>query len=320
MSDESAITGDGLATLVDDAEDCLADVDDCLEGVESVDDLGDDDLDDLFGSVDRLVDLVDELEDALDAIDLTELPDVVDGTELLEAIELGEISDTLGDGDAGDVVELRPLIRAIDLTEAWNAADVHELWDAKGDLEETTEELTDDDGGEDEGVVSEAVDTATDVAGSVTDDDPLVGDEDDELLEGDVGDVVEDEFGAQFDLADGDSFGLDAEDTQAYQEMIQVQALEGVEELREAVLYAHETFRKLYEFNREKMRRQDTSTHSRNPTAVSTMPTERADLGSTARSTTVPRRVKGSTAPGFDRIYGRRFERELEKRRGETDG
>lgn len=311
MSDESTTMGGDLSALVDDAEDCLADVDDCLEGVESVDELGDDDREELFASVDRLVDLVDELEDALDAIDLTELLDSVDGTAVLEAIDVGEIPDALGDGDAGDVVELRPLIRAIDLAEAWNAADVHELWDAKGDLEATAEELTDEDDG---GMVAEAIDTATDVGESVT------GDEDDELLEGDVGDVLEDEFGEQFDLADGESFGFGAEDTQAYQEMIQVQAIEGVEELREAVLYAHEKFRKLYEFNREKMRRQDTSTHSRNPTAVSTMPTERADLGSTARSTTVPRQVKGSTAPGFDRIYGRRFERELEKRRGETDG
>lgn len=311
MSDESTTMGGDLSALVDDAEDCLADVDDCLEGVESVDELGDDDREELFASVDRLVDLVDELEDALDAIDLTELLDSVDGTAVLEVIDVGEIPDALGDGDAGDVVELRPLIRAIDLAEAWNAADVHELWDAKGDLEETAEELTDEDDG---GMVAEAVDTATDVGESVT------RDEDDELLEGDVGDVVEDEFGEQFDLADGDSFDLDAEDMQTYQEMIQVQALEGLEELREAVLYTHEKFGRLYEFNREKMRRQDTSTHSRNPTAVSTMPTDRADLGSTARSTTVPRQVKGSTAPGFDRIYGRRFERELEKRRGETDG
>ena len=312
-----------IATLIDDAEACLEDVEACLEGVETTDDLGDDELTELVGFVDQLVELVDDLEDALDAIDLTELPDAVDGEAVLEAIEVGEIPDALGEGDGSDVVNLRPLIRAVDLTEAWNAADVHELWDVKEDLEETTEELSSGADDEEDGVVSEAVDTATDAAESVTDDEEIVGDEDDELLEGDVTDTVEDELGEQLgspDLADGDSFGLSAEETQAYQELIQLQALEGLEELREAVLYTHEKFRRVYEFNREKMRRQDTSTHSRNPTAVSTMPADRADLGSTARSTTVPRRVQGSTAPGFDRIYGRRFQRELEKRRGEPNG
>lgn len=309
---------DELATLVEDAEDRLTSLDERLEGVDAVGDLGDDELESLLTTADRLVDLVDELEDALDAIDLAELPEAVDGSELLEAVDAGAVPDALGDGEADDVVDVRALVRAIDLTQAWSAADIHELWDAKTDLEATTDELADDEGGD--GAVSETVDAATDAAADVTEGEEIVGDEDDELIDGDVGDAVEAELGEQFTLAGGDSFGLGAEDTRAYQEWIQAQALEGLEEFREAFLYTHERFQTLYEFNREKLRRQDTSTHSRNPTAVSTMPVDRADLGSTARATTVPRNVRGSTAPGFDRIYGRRFERELEKRRGGTDG
>lgn len=302
--------GDRLEALADDAEESLTNVRERVADVDDIDalaaDLEGDDLDDLRGDVDVLIELVDEVEDLLDSIDLTELPGAVDASELLEAIEVGEIPDALSDGDADDVVELRGLLKAIDLAELWDAADVRELWQAKRDVDEATDELTE--GSEDRSVVSKAAD-------AVTDDD---GD-DDELIEGDL---VDDDAGS-FDVGDGDSFGLDAEDTQAYQTMIQKQAMDGLEEFREALLYTHEKFQTLYEHNRETMRRQDTSPNSRNPTAVSTMTTDRADLGSTARSSTVPKQVRHSSAPGHDRIYGRRFERELEKRRdqrGEDDG
>ncbi|WIV67588.1 hypothetical protein [Natrialbaceae archaeon AArc-T1-2] len=313
MSDEPA----GLESILEDANARLSAVDDYLENVESLDSIADelesDELEDLRDTVDVLVSLVDELEDALEAIDLAELPEAVDGDELLAAIDAGEIPDALGEGDASDVIEIRQVIQAIDLVETWNAANVSELWDAKDDLEETTDELVDET--DDDSMLGEAAET-------VADDDSLVGDEDEELIEGDVTDAATDEFGS-FDLG-GDSIGMDAAETEAYQTMIQTKAMTGIEEFREALLYTHETFQKLYEYNRERTRRKDTSTNSRNPTAVSTMATGRADVGSTARSSTVPREVKGSTAPGFDRIYGRRFERELEKRRGgdggESDG
>jgi len=63
------------------------------------------------------------------------------------------------------------------------------------------------------------------------------------------------------------------------------------------------------------MRRQDTSTNSRNPTAASTISTDRLDLGSGTRYSTVPQEVKLSTAPTRKRIYGRRFELERERQR-----
>ncbi len=78
------------------------------------------------------------------------------------------------------------------------------------------------------------------------------------------------------------------EDPEAYQFAIQQGAMEGIDAFREALLETHATFERLYEFNREKMRRRDTSANSRNPTAASTMPTERAAVGSGVKHATVP--------------------------------
>lgn len=109
------------------------------------------------------------------------------------------------------------------------------------------------------------------------------------------------------------------DDPEAYQVAIQQGAMEGIDAFRSALLETHAKFDRLYEFNREKMRRQDTSTNSRNPTAVSTLPTERAAVGSGVKHSTVPQEVRYSTAPTRKRIYGRRFEQERKKRRDDND-
>lgn len=290
---------DQLATLLDDAEESLTELEEVLEGTVGLDDLAEDELDAVLENVTLMADLADEVEDVLDAVDLTDLPRAIDASELLEAIEVGEVPDTLAEGDSEDVVELRQLIRAINLQELWDAANVRELWQAKRDLEETIEE-----GEADDSLAGKAVSAVTD------DDDENDGlvDADGEMLEGDVGMDV------------GDGFGIDAEDTEPYQTMIQHQAMEGIDEFREALILTHGKFQKLYDFNREKMRRQDTTPNSRNPTAASTVPVERNDVGHAGRHSTVPKQVRHSSAPGFDRVYGPRFERELEKRRGATGG
>ncbi|WP_255167828.1 hypothetical protein [Natrononativus amylolyticus] len=291
---------DQLATLLDDAENSLTDLEETLEGVDTLDDLADDELEAVLDNVTLLADLADEVEDVLDAIDLTDLPEVIDVSALLEAIEVGEIPDALADGDADDVVRLRNLIRAINLQELWDAANVRELWEAKRDLEDTVDE-----GEEADSLVGEAVDSVTD-----DDEDDELIDTDGEMLEGDV----------EMGVGGEDGFGLDSEETEPYETMIQHQAMEGIDEFRDALILTHGKFEKLYEFNREKMRRQDTSTNSRNPTAASTVPVERNDLGHAGRHSTVPKQVRHSSAPGFDRVYGPRFERELEKRRSESGG
>ncbi|WP_440764509.1 hypothetical protein [Natronorubrum sp. DTA7] len=295
MSDET----DGFDSLLDEAEDALGNADELLGGVENIDELDDSALESVVGDVETLVTVVRETEELLEAIDLTDLPDAVDGGELLEAIEVGEIHEILADEDQGasDLVNFTQLFRAIDLLNAWDATDLSDLWQEKRELQDAVDELGD---GEDAGMVEDAISDVTD------------GDDDGDLIGGDEEDVIEMDAGdAKEALGDIDV----AEDPEAYQVAIQEQAMKGIDAFRSALLETHEKFEELYEMNREKMRRQDTSTNSRNPTAASTIQTDRRDLGGGARYSTVPQEVKLSTAPTRKRIYGRRFEIEREKQR-----
>ncbi|QSW99305.1 hypothetical protein [Haloterrigena alkaliphila] len=303
MSDETT-DDESFDALLDDAEDCLANLDECLGGVENVDDLDDSTLESVLGDVETLARVVRETEDLLEAIDLSELPEAVDGDELLEAIELGDIPEVLADDEQGasDLVNFTQLFRAINLLNAWDAADLAGLWREKRELDDAMDALGD---GEDAGMVEDAI---SDIANGDDDDGGLIGGDDDDLIEMGAGDAKQ---------ALGDINV--AEDPEAYQIAIQEQAMKGIDAFRSALLETHEKFEQLYEFNREKMRRQDTSTNSRNPTAAATIPTERRDLGGGAKYSTVPQSVKLSTAPTRKRIYGRRFEIEREKQRRKED-
>ncbi|SDJ62702.1 hypothetical protein [Natronorubrum texcoconense] len=294
MSDET----DGFDALLDEAEDALGNVDELLGGVENIDELDDSALESVIGDVETLVTVVKETEDLLEAIDLTDLPDAVDGDELLEAIEVGEIPEIVADDEQGasDLVNFTQLFRAIDLLNAWDATDLSDLWQEKRELQDAVDELGD---GDDAGMVEDAISDVTD-----GEDGDLIGSDDEDVIEMDAGDAKE-------ALGDIDV----AEDPEAYQIAIQEQAMKGIDAFRSALLETHEKFEELYEMNREKMRRQDTSTNSRNPTAAATIPTDRRDLGGGARYSTVPQQVKLSTAPTRKRIYGRRFEIEREKQR-----
>ncbi|ELY51744.1 hypothetical protein [Natronolimnohabitans innermongolicus] len=298
----------GFDALLEEGERCLKNVEHCLEGVDDLDTLEDDTVEELLGDVETLVRVVRETEELLETIDFGNLPEAVEADELLEAIDAGEIPEALLEDDTGatDVVDFTQLFTAIDLLNAWNAADLGALWQEKRELEGAVDELGDEDG--DAGLVEETVASVTD------DDDGLVGDG--ELLEGDLRDELDD-----LDADPSEILGdIDvAEDPEAYQVAIQQQAMKGIDAFRSALLETHEKFERLYEMNREKMRRQDTSTNSRNPTAAATIPTERRDLGGSARYSTVPKQVKLSTAPTRKRIYGRRFEIERERNRRNND-
>jgi len=304
MSDaESEETFDAL---LEDAIESLGRLEETVGESEAIDDLDDDTLETVVGDVDTLVQVAEEVGELLEAMDLSDLPEAVDGDELLDAIELGEIPDVLANEDDGvsELVDFTELFDAIDLLNAWNAADLTDLWENKRELDDAMDELED---GDDARMVEDAV---SDVANADEDGDGLLGDEDeneDGVLDTgmDVGSAAKETLG-DIDVA---------EDPEAYQAAIQQQAMEGIDAFRTALLETHETFEKLYEFNREKMRRQDTSTNSRNPTAASTISTDRLDLGSGTRYSTVPQEVKLSTAPTRKRIYGRRFELERERQR-----
>ncbi|MFU8870186.1 hypothetical protein [Natronococcus sp.] len=286
--------------LLSEAESSLENLESSLEGVDTADELGDGDLEELLGDVDTLVRVAQETGELIESLDLTELPEAVDGDELLEAIETGEVPDALADEETGatDVVDLTQLFSALDLLSMWDASDLTEIWEQKRELDDATDALDDDEEGTLEDAAETVVDEGTD----------LIGDDDgDDLL-----DEVDPKEAAMeaFEKPDIE------DDPEAYQVFIQQQAMRGIDAFRDALLETHETFQKLYETNREKMRRENTSPSSRNPTAASTIATERRDIGtSDTRHSTVPQQVKLSTAPTRRRIYGRRFELELERKR-----
>lgn len=298
MSEDEA--DETFEELLSEAESSLENLESSLEGVDTPDELGDGDLEELLGDVDTLVRVTQETGELIESLDLTELPEAVDGDELLEAIETGEIPDALADEETGasDVVDLTQLFSALDLLSMWDAADLTEIWEQKRELDDATDALDDDEEGSLEDAAETVVDEGTD----------LVGDEDEDGLldEIDPREAAMEAF-EKPDIED---------DPEAYQVFIQQQAMRGIDAFRDALLETHETFQGLYETNREKMRREDTSPSSRNPTAASTLPTERRDIGtSDTRHSTVPQQVKLSTAPTRRRIYGRRFELELERKR-----
>ncbi|QFU84023.1 hypothetical protein [Natronorubrum aibiense] len=298
-------TDEGFETLLEDATESLQRLESTLGDAETLDALDDETVETAIGDVDTLAQVAIEVGELLEAMDLRELPAAVDGDELLDAIELGEIPDVLANEDDGvsELVDVTELVDAINLLNAWQATDLTDIWQEKRELDDAIDDLED---GDDAGVVEDAVsDVADDDGGQ------LLGDDDDDLIETDMDSMT----AAKEALGD-----IDVEDDpEAYQVAIQQQAMKGIDAFRWALLETHEKFERLYEQNREKMRRQDTSTNSRNPTAASTIPTDRRDLGSGARYSTVPQEVKLSTAPSRKRIYGRRFELERERRRSEHD-
>jgi hypothetical protein len=262
------------------------------------------DLQPLLQEISTLLRIVDEAEDLLETIDLSELPEAIDGEELLAAIDLGEIPAALEDGDSDKVVKLRQLIHAVKLVKLWDAVDIQEFWQEKSKLDEVVGELTD---GEDDGIIGETLDATVDA----------VSDQGEEDIREEV-----DAIGSELKAGTKEAFGS-AEDAlrdgnlQEYQLIIQQQTMAGIEEFRDALIDTHGVFEQVYDENRKKLRRTDKSTHSRNPTAVSTMPLTRADLGKGTRYSTVPPAVRYSTAPPLDRIYGQRFKRKKKKRRQE---
>lgn len=287
--DASEAVEDGIDALQDDSTAAGGDDGNDSEGI--------------AGDLESVVTVIDEAEDVLGSIDFSELPDSIDEDEILEAIEAGEIPAALEESEEGEVVKLRQVIRAINIRELLGAADVSELWESKRALTDAVDDLTDDD--EDEGLIGEAATKVADAVDDRSDDDELIETDVDEML-----DVAGEKAREDFDLESGD--------LGEYEAIIQQQAIEGVDAFRDGLLKAHGKFEKVVEYNRERTRNIDRSTSSRNPTAVSTIVTDRGDLGSTPNHATIPRQVRHSNAPSRKQIYGRRFELER-KQRGYDD-
>lgn len=271
------------------------------------------DGDDLIGSeVRAIVTILREADDVLEAIDVSELPEAIDAEAVRQAIELGEIPDALRGDDNADVVKLRQVVRAIDLGRTLAAMDVSQVWESKRAIDDATDEL----GGDEGGLLDD--DDEEGLLGSSDEARLLGGDDEDGVLGGFTdGDGLESELDSLIDTAAEElKEDVDASsgDLSAYQAVIQQQAIEGVDAFRDALLKTHGKFERIVELNRKKMRTQDQQPDSRNPTAVSTLPTGRADVSSVPNYATMPRTVRHSNAPTRSHIYGDRFRREREKR------
>ncbi|MFC4550929.1 MULTISPECIES: hypothetical protein [Halorussus] len=230
-----------------------------------------------------LWDVADEVEDLLQTVDLSDLPEAIDVSELPSAVEAGEVPDAVANGDPGDAVRFRKLLKVVNLTELWDATDVRAFWKQKRELEAELSESFD---GEDTGESGN-----TEVA----------GDDDDGWLDADR------------DWSIPETDGPGDFDPESMENAVQSKMMDGVEEFRESLLAAHEKLKALREENRDRMAAQDRSTHSRNPTAHSTVPGgDRPAVGSTARHSTVPRETRYSTAPNKKRVYGDRFDNETD--------
>lgn len=302
---------DRFEEVLEAAEDAIEELDEMDLEIEEGDpddrtlleELTHDQIESLIGSLEALSELVEEAVDLLEAIEFSELPEAIDRETAFEAIETGEIPEAITEGESEDVVRIGRLARAINLTELWDAIDVYDFLESARKLDDELEEVEEE---SKEGSLLDETAEAMLENGEEgwTDDFGDVGDE--------FGDELAEKVGSM-DLSEG----MSVDETRAYQSMIQQAAMEGIDEFREALIATHGEFQKLYEFNREKMRRTDRETNSRNPTAASTMPLERGDLPSVARTTTVPQKIRHSTGPTRKRIYGRRFEAELERQRSQ---
>ena len=299
--EEAVDTDDGpdLDDLVERAEGALEGLretagDEDADLLEIADLVDDESAGEVSEHLEDLWEVTDELENVLETIDLSELPDAIDFEELPELIETDELPEAIEEGEVDDVIKLRKLVSVLDFSELWDATDVRAFWQAKREFDGAVEDVTGGEEGEDEGELLEKVtDSEEDEEGVL---DEVTGE----------GGMVDD-----VDAGDLDFDGIEDFDPETAEIAIQKQLSEGIDEFREAVLDAHERVSDLKDEAKEEMPETDRSTNSRNPTAVSTMPTQdRRDLGSLPRFSTVPQQTRHSGAPNRTRLYGNRFDQE----------
>lgn len=277
--------------LLEEGWDCVTDLEDCLGDADGLDDVT---LERVVGNLETLSRVAEAVESIVETVDFEDVASAIDTDEAIDALDPRELPAVLADeGDASDLVELEQLADGLELLAVWDATELRALWQETDELTDAIEDL----GGADAGMLESAVDDATDV-----------GSADDGLLSELEAAEVKEALGAP-DPTD---------DPTAYQVFMQEQAMAGIDAFRDALVITHEKFESLYEFNRERMGQQESRPHSRNPTAVSTLSTERIGVGSVHNHATVPRAVRFSTAPSRRRIYGHRFARERERLRGDN--
>ncbi|WP_049997336.1 hypothetical protein [Halococcus sediminicola] len=233
-------------------------------------------------------DVVEETKELLETVDLSELPDAIDMSELPEAIDMSEVPAAVANADPKRAVEPKQLASLIEFGDLFDATDIRAFMQNKDELEDEVDDLTDDEGEDDSGLVDSLGSDSS--AGS-------------DLVDS-VGSSADSESGG------GESF---IEQGEAMQAAIQSKLQDAIGEFRESALDARDGLKDARD-EAEKQVEEKTGggtgqPSSRNPTAFSTMTSGWNSGGwSSANFSTVPKTTRHSNAPGHFRIYGRRFD------------
>lgn len=213
-----------------------------------------------------------------------------DETLLDEATDLWEILDEFE--DVLDTMDLSEVIEAIEFNDLPEAIDVEDVAEGMTDPDESAIDLTH---------LKEAVNLRE--LWNAMDLTEFVGEAAE--LDDAVDDVTDGDDGFFENVVDGPRLESDPSARQAYiQEMI----AEAAEEFREVILASHGQFRRLYRENQERFGDPGRQPDSLNPTAYSTLPPGPLPDSVSTRTSTVPSRVRHSSADYQpERIYGRRF-------------
>lgn len=257
----------GIEEMIEQAEQAAEGYDSAEEAVEHLDDIHD---------------VADNVEDLLGTVDLTDLFTEVDWENLPEAIELGDVPDAIEERNPRTAVRLRKLLSVLDMDDVWGNVDAREFWRQSRELDDELDDLSED------------------------------GEEDETEDSGDEGFFSSDDDSPQNGASSGSIEGLGPSDegfgAESLENAIQSRISESVQEFRDSILDARAELKQSLEENRDRSDRQGTKeTNSRNPTAVSTLPSRNAGVGR-ATFSTVPEETRYSTAPNRRRIYGSRFE------------
>lgn len=244
---------------------------------------------DALETLDDLTDVADEAEDLLSTVDVTELTDALDLRDLPEAVDLEDLPEAIEEQSPREAVRLRKLIQLADLSHVLASTDLRRFRSEKDELEDELDDLSN--GGSD---------------GEGTGDGRLhVGDEgrDGGMLGGEspIGGTDVDADALDEDLDDG-------ERSELMQAAVQSKVDDAVSEFREGLVAAHERLADIREENETRTQSGDDQPSSRNPTAFSSLPAGRGDMGGATRYSTVPAQVRHSGASSRERVYGDRFE------------
>lgn len=231
-------------------------------------------LESAFESSDSFEDVSTAAEKLWDVLDEGEdVLDELDLTNLPDVIDATRLPDAVDVEDVPDAISERNPKEAIDTVGLIRAVELRELWSST-DMRELWREAREFD------------DAFDDLGGGG-------GEEEDEMI-------------SSMD-ADTDASGIDGEmQSELYQSKIQSELHDSVESFREKLLETRDRLAEIKEENESKGGAGQPN--SRNPTAFSTMPSSRTDIGKSTRFSTVPKEAWHSSAPNSKRIYGDRFE------------